>query len=51
MKSFFKKKSVIAVIVIVVIGGGYYAYGKIKGSATVAPQYVTAKATKGALVV
>ncbi len=41
----------IAIIAIVVLGGGYYGYTKIKGTATVTPQYVTAKVARGTLVV
>ncbi len=46
----FKKKFIVWTLIIIAAGGGYWIYSSSKQSAT-APQYVTAKAAKGTLVV
>jgi len=50
-KSALKHKVISVFVALAVLGGGYYYYGKLTGGQTTATQYVTAKVTRGTLVV
>ena len=51
MKKILTNKKFLVAAIIVIIIAAYYTYNAIKGGTSTAPQYVTAKVTRGTLVV